>query len=203
MYIYWIMISLLLLLINIGCILILRIYQQCFISNEYKLHPNINVRNHKDLLNNWGELSMKNRSYSIIGKVVESVDEKEVKKHYLYLIKKRKKIFDFIISRKISNESWKKYIRYSKIVNDILKHQNYTYMEDRFNSLHYFSLENVCDGCKKEQSINILDKTLLNGLLLRKFEGNKETSVIYTPEERSFNLLNLLYSLLSFIYHKI
>ena len=81
------MISLLLLLINIGCILILRIYQQCFISNEYKLHPNINVRNHKDLLNNWGELSMKNRSYSIIGKVVESVDEKEVKKHYLYLIK--------------------------------------------------------------------------------------------------------------------
>ena len=76
-------------------------------------------------------------------------------------------------------------------------------MEDRFNSLHYFSLENVCDGCKKEQSINILDKTLLNGLLLRKFEGNKETSVIYTPEERSFNLLNLLYSLLSFIYHKI
>ena len=197
------MILLLLLFINIGCISILRIYQQCFIRNEYKLHPNITVRNHKNLLNNWGDLFMKNRSHTIIGKIVKSVDEKEVKKHYLHLIKKRKKIFDYIISRKISNESWKKYIQYSKKVNDILKHQNYTYMEDRFNSLHYCSLENVCDGCKKEQSINILDKTLLNGLLLRKFEGNKETPVIYTPEERSFNLLNLLFSLLSFTYYKI
>ena len=174
-----------------GWVLILRYHQKTNSNNKSDNMSNLIIRSDNQVLYSWSEMYFNKQSNVIKGIILESIDEKEVKRHYLYLIKKRDKIFEKIISKKNNNKLWKRYIRYTKGVNDILEHQNETKIINHFKSLHYFSVDNVCDGCWYKQSLDTLNKTPFNGLLMRKYEGNKEISEIFTPENRSCNPLKL------------
>ena len=173
-----------------GWVLILRYHQKTNSNNKSDNMSNLITRSDNQVLYSWSEMYFTKQSNVIKGIVLESINEKEVKRHYLYLIKKRDKIFEKIFSKK-NNKLWKRYIRYTKGVTDILEHQNETKIINHFKSLHSFSVDNVCDGCWFKQNLDTLNKTPLNGLLMRKFEGNKEISEIFTPENRFFHLLKL------------
>lgn len=146
----------------------------------------LKIRNDDSLYDSCSSSYLYNNSITIIGKVAESVEEDDVKKHYSHLLSQRDNLFKNTITKKNNTKLWKRYVVYSNRVKEILEHQNKTRIASHFNSLYHISSGNVCDGCWNKQNIKIRDRNPSNGLLLRKFEGNKETTQIYTPEKRIF-----------------
>lgn len=169
-----------------SCLSLLLRFHQISGKKESKQFSKLIIRNDDSLYDSCSRSYFYNKSNTITGKVAESVEEDDVKKHYSYLLSQRDSIFKKTITKQYNTKLWKRYVEYSIRVKEILEHQNKTRIANHFNSLYHNSSGNVCDGCWNKQNIKIRDKSPSNGLLMRKFEGNKETTLIYTPEKRIF-----------------
>ena len=169
------------------CLLLLRSLRVGKTFKEYAYVSVLSVRCGESI-SLWNRYFKQNQSDAINGIVVDSVDERLVRDHYAYLLQTREKNFENVFVNHSSYKLSKLYREYANKVNTIMEYQNNTSLAREFHSLRYNSSNKACDGCYLKMSIKTFAKVPRNGLLLRKFVGNRETLEIYTPDIRKYGL---------------
>lgn len=128
--------------------------------------------------------------YNIItGPIVENVTQELAIKNYVFLINQRNKWIKKYISINCGSNSSKKYCSYPSRINKMLRKKQEFKRKSLYNN-HSIVMDNK--GIKKNKTFaikyNILPKKIINGVLIRKFIGNMESSTIYTPDNRILSL---------------
>ena len=101
------------------------------------------------------------------------------------LMRRRDSQLKSYVAKKCANASSSSICLFMKKVNRFLKRKNEKEATTHFNSLRYTPVGKVCEGCKANIACKLLNKTAVNGLLIRKFIGNTETNEIYTVNNRT------------------
>ena len=166
-------------------IILSRYHQQFKTKQEYKCLSAILLQRDTYDLHQFCNISTYSNQDSIIrGLIVDSVNEADVKSHYLSLLNTRDNMFESILHIQGNHCLRKQYVQYAKNVNKVLNCPNCPFLTTKYNALRYYSEKTIYDGCWYPQTLEILNKSISNNQMIRKFIGNKETTIIYTPEMR-------------------
>lgn len=171
-------------------IILSRYHQQFKTKQEYKYLSAILLRRDTyDLLQLCNMSTYSNQDSIIRGLIVDYVDEADVKSHYSSLLNTRDNMFESILLKLGNRRLRKQYVQYAKKIKKVLNCPNCTSLKAKYNALRYYSEKTRFEGCWYPHTLETLNKPISNNQMIRKFIGNKETTIIYTPEKRMFAVL--------------